>query len=456
MREHLVGPSITRRTALRRLAVAAACAPFLGAFGWTGALGGDPAGDPVTPGRPATGGKARAVIEVWLSGGPSHVDTFDPKPGAGTDVTGPLAKTAKTNVDGVEIGELLPLLAQQAHRYSLLRGMSHGQNGHETATYIAQTGRDGGGRIVHPCLGAMVSVLRGVDRGYAGRIPPYVVLTRPQGRFSETGFLGNRYRPFVTGGDPNRARFEVEGIVAEGITDERQRARRDLLRELDTLGGALRGDPLVERFDRCEESAYELILGDAGKVFDLSQEPDRVRDRYGRTTFGQSCLAARRLVEQGVPYVTVHLGGWDTHKQHFEAMRRRLPDLDRGLATLLADLAERGLLDSTVVWCAGEFGRTPRVQWESPWNGGRGHHGRCFSALVAGGGFRGGRVVGSTDAKGEDVASRPVHPRELHGAILAQMGIDPDGPLPNGAGLDVKLTDAGDGAGRPRLPELTS
>jgi hypothetical protein len=273
------------------------------------------------------------------------------------------------------------------------------------------------------------------------------VLTEPQGRFSEAGFLGQRYKPFATGGDPNRPRFAVEGIVAEGISDERQRDRRELLHTLDSLGKAMPGNPQFERLDRCEEKAYDLILGDAGKLFDLSQEPAEAREVYGRNTFGQSCLMARRLVERGTPYVTINYKGWDTHKQHFETMRRKLPEMDRGMATLLKDLADRGLLDTTIIWWSGEFGRTPRVQWEAPWNGGRGHYGACFSAVVAGGGFRGGHVVGASDAKGEEVAERPVYPLDLIGSMYELLGIDPDGPLPNSRGLDVKvLPSSADGA----------
>jgi uncharacterized protein (DUF1501 family) len=180
-------------------------------------------------------------------------------------------------------------------------------------------------------------------------------------------------------------------------------------------------------------------LGDSGKLFDLAQEKDDLRDRYGRNPFGQSCLMARRLVEHGVPYVTINYKGWDTHKQHFEIMRRKLPEMDKGMATLLQDLTDRSLLDSTIVWWSGEFGRTPKVQWEAPWNGGRGHYGNCFSAVLAGGGFKGGRVVGTSDARGEEVAERPVQPQEVLASIYEQLGIDPDGPMPNPQGLDVKV-----------------
>ncbi|HEV2444683.1 MAG TPA: DUF1501 domain-containing protein, partial [Candidatus Sulfopaludibacter sp.] len=217
----------------------------------------------------------------------------------------------------------------------------------------------------------------------------------------------------------------------------------DYLHQLDTLGAAMQGDPQIAASKAAGEQAYELILGDAGKVFDLSQEGDAMRERYGRNTFGQSCLAARRLVERGVPYVTINYqGGWDTHKQNFQVMRQRLPQMDRGLATLLEDLSQRGLLETTVVWWNGEFGRTPKVDWNAPWNGGRNHWGACFSALLAGGGFKGGQVVGASDARGEQVKDRPVYPGDLIGSIYHVLGIDADGKLPHPAGLPARVTPA--------------
>ena len=163
----------------------------------------------------------------------------------------------------------------------------------------------------------------------------------------------------------------------------------------------MEGDPQMAAAKQAKDKAYDLILGDAGKVFDLSEEKEELRVRYGRNTFGQSCLAARRLIEKGVKFVTINYNGWDTHKDHFQIMRRKLPEMDKGMATLIADLADRGLLDSTIVWWGGEFGRTPQVDWKSPWNGGRHHFGSVFSTVVAGGGFKGGQVVGSSNAKGE-------------------------------------------------------
>jgi uncharacterized protein (DUF1501 family) len=381
---------------------------------------------------------AKAVIQIWMWGGPSHLDTFDPKPDAGEDYCGPLRNPIKTNIDGIRIGELLPKLAQQADKYAIIRSMTHGNNGHETASYIVQTGHEPG-RLVYPSAGAVVSLFKGYKQGYQGVVPPYIVLTRPQGRFSEAGFLGPSCKPFCTGGDPAKTPFVVEGIVAEGISHERQLARRELLGKLDTLGDAMPNNPHFEKFDRCEKEAYDMMFGKAKELFDLSTEKSELRDRYGRNTFGQSCLTARRLVEHGVPYVTINYNGWDTHKQHFETMRRKLPEMDAGVATLLEDLSQRGLLDSTIVWWGGEFGRGPKVQWEAPWNGGRSHYGKCFCSVVAGGGFKGGRLVGASNAKGEEPAERPVKPDELLASMYTLLGIDPEGPLPNSMGQDLKV-----------------
>jgi hypothetical protein len=383
--------------------------------------------------------RAKAVIQIWLWGGPSHLDTFDPKPEAGNDYCGPLKQPIETNVPGIRICELLPLLAKQAEKYSIIRSVTHGNNGHETAAYIVQTGRQPGGRLVYPCVGAVTSLFKGYDAGYKGLIPPYVVLTQPQGRFDEAGFLGSRYRPFATGGNPAQTPFAVEGVVAPGITEQRQRDRRALLHDLDTLAHAMPSDPQITATTKAENTAYDMILGDGAKVFDLAEEKPELRDRYGRTTFGQSCLVARRLVERGIPYVTINYPGWDTHKENFQAMRRLCPELDKGLATLIQDLSDRGLLDSTIIWCGGEFGRTPKIQWEPPWNGGRGHWGKVFSTLVAGGGFKGGVVVGSSDAHGEEVKERPVYPVDLIGSIYTLMGIEGTAKLPNPEGLDTRV-----------------
>ncbi|HRX80496.1 MAG TPA: DUF1501 domain-containing protein, partial [Pirellulaceae bacterium] len=224
-----------------------------------------------------------------------------------------------------------------------------------------------------------------------------------------------------------------------------------------SLGNSLRDNTELAIATKSREHAYDLMLGDAGNVFDLNTEDAELRARYGRTTFGQSCLAARRLVEQGTKFVTINHGGWDTHKDHFVAMRRKLPELDRGLGTLIADLADRGLLDSTIVWCVGEFGRSPKVATESPWNGGRHHFGAVFSTLVAGGGFKGGQIVGASNARAETVKERPVYPCDLIGTMYELVGIDPEAGLPNPRGEFIRATpgeDEGMESGG-RVTELT-
>jgi hypothetical protein len=382
--------------------------------------------------------KAKSVIQVFLWGGMSHSDTWDPKPEAGYDYCGQFKDTIQTNVKGIRLGELFPELAKQADKYSIIRSMTHRNNGHETAAYLMQTGHLPGERLAYPCIGAVFALFKGYNAGYKGVLPPYVVLTQPQGRFSEAGFLGSKCKPFATGGDPNAARFEVEGVVARGITDERQKARRDFLQKMNTMGKAMPGNPELEILRDSEKQAYDLILGKGKEVFDLSLEKPELRDRYGRHTFGQDCLAARRLVESGVAYVTINYpGGWDTHSNHFMTMRRQCPQLDQGLASLLQDLSDRGLLESTVVWCCGEFGRGPKIDWQPPWNGGRNHYGNVFSVLVAGGGFKGGQIVGSSDDKGEEVKERPVYPIDLLGSIYELAGIDADAKLPHPEGVEA-------------------
>jgi hypothetical protein len=382
--------------------------------------------------------KARSVIQVFLWGGMSHIDTWDPKPEAGHDYMGDLAKAIPTNVDGIQIGELFPKLAQQADKYALIRSMVHRNNGHETAAYLMQTAHTPGERLAYPSIGAVFGLLKAAD--YKGLIPPYVVLTQPQGRFSEEGFLGPMLKPFATGGDPNAARFDVEGVMAKGMTEDRQKARSALREKLNTMADAMRASPQLAASAEARKQAYELILGESREVFNLSKEKPELRDRYGRHTFGQDCLAARRMVQAGVPYVVINYpGGWDTHSNHFPTMRRQCPQLDQGLAMLLQDLHDHGLLESTLVWCCGEFGRSPRIDWQPPWNGGRNHHGEVFTVLVAGGGFKAGRVVGASDSKAEEVKERPVYPADLLGAIYTLGGIDPGARLPHPMGAEARV-----------------
>ena len=435
-----LGHSLNRREALR-----------LGLFSTAGLLFPDHlAAGTTAPAAPAASplikAKAKSVIQIFLWGGMSHIDTWDPKPDAGYDYMGEFRTAIPTNVAGIQLGELFPNLAKQADKYSLIRSMTHRNNGHETAAYLMQTAHAPGERLAYPSVGAVFSHFK--SPAYKGLIPPYVVLTQPQGRFSEEGFLGPKMKPFATGGDPNAARFEVEGVISRGITDARQLTRRELLRKMDTMGAAMAASPQLAASAEAKKQAYELILGQGRDVFDLTKEKPDLRDRYGRHTFGQDCLAARRMVEAGVPYVVINYpGGWDTHSNHFPTMRKQCPQLDQGLAMLLQDLQDHGLLDTTIVWCCGEFGRGPKVDWQPPWNGGRNHYGNVFTALVAGGGFKGGHVVGSSDKRAEEVQDRPVYPVDLLGSIYALSGIDTKTRLPHPMGTEAYvLPSAAEGA----------
>ena len=367
--------------------------------------------------------KAKSVIEIWLMGGPSHLETFDPKPAAPREYNNGL-KAIDTNVPGVQIHEWLPRLAKCADLYSLVRSMTHPHNGHETAVYLMQTGRLPGGRSVYPAIGTVIAKAKAERGEYAGDLPPSVILTAAKGRFSEIGFLSPEWEPLVTGGDPNAARFTVDGITpAGGLTQKEIDRRFETAALLDSFPVRL------PEFDRAGAEARKAMSGDGAKAFDLTGEPKKVRDRYGRTKFGQSLLAARRLVEYGVPYVTVNLTGWDSHKKHFDTMPRTTAMLDQAVSALLEDLKAKGLLDTTLVWVAGEFGRRPKADFEPPWTGGRNHYAKCFSALVAGGGFKGGQVVGESDALGETVKSRPVTPQDLLGSFCELCGLDPKAVL---------------------------
>ena len=384
--------------------------------------------------------QTKSVIQIFLWGGMSHNDTWDPKPGTGYDYMGQLDRVIPTNVEGIQLGSLFPQLAKQADKYSLIRSMTHGNDGHETAAYLMQTGHKPGGRLAYPSVGAIFAFFK--KEQYKGLIPPYVVMLQAAGRFSEEGFLGPAYKPFATGGDPNGPRFEVQGIVNRGVDDRRQQARRELVDQVNLAGYGVADVPEIAAAEAAKQKAYGLILGQGKEVFNLDNESAELRERYGRNTFGQECLAARRMVEAGVPYVTISFpGGWDTHGNHFATMQRQCPNLDQGLAALIEDLSKRGLLDTTLVWCTGEFGRVPKVSWEPPWNGGRHHYGRVFTVLVAGGGFKGGHVVGSSDEKGENVKERPVYPADLLGSMYLLAGIDPAAKLPHPWGLDAHVLD---------------
>lgn len=398
-----------------------------------------------------TGGGARSVIELWIWGGPCQLESFDPKPDAGRAINGGHGQIP-TNVDGIFVSDYLPELAKQADKYSIIRTMTHPFFGHEQATYLMQTGRKPGGGITYPAIGALLAMLKAGGVKY--HLPPYVALTVNKGRFSECGFLGDRYRPFATGGNPAAWLFQVDGYTpAGGVSQEELKRRSAFMRELDSFGRRYAGHPELRAAELAEREAEEILYGRAAEVFDLRKEPKEVRERYGMNRFGQSCLVARRLVEAGVPYITINASGWDTHKRHFETLNRIAPEMDRGAAALIADLAERGLLDRTLVWWSGEFGRTPKIDFDPPWQGGRNHYCPCFSAMVAGGGFQGGKVVGTSDAAAAKVVSRPVTPTDLLGSIFELCGVDPSQPFPDNP-INLKSPILPDADPRTRLREI--
>ena len=281
----------------------------------------------------------------------------------------------------------------------------------------------------------MVSLFKGYGAGYKGLIPPYIVLTAApgavlRGRLPGRALQAVRHRR-RSGAEPLRGRRRRgpghHRPAAEGSPRAAAQAQH---------AGARRchGDPQLAALDDCEKQAYDLILGDAGKVFDLAQEKDDLRDRYGRNTFGQSCLVARRLVESGVPYITINYRAGTRTSSTSKPCAGSCRSWTRAWPRCWRILSDRGLLESTIVWCCGEFGRTPKVHWEPPWNGGRGHYGKVFSALVAGGGFKGGHVVGSSDAKGEEVKDRPVYPVDLSAACTSCWASTPTAKLPHPQG----------------------
>ncbi|MDD6029572.1 MAG: DUF1501 domain-containing protein [Kiritimatiellae bacterium] len=392
---------------------------------------------PKTANRPRF---AKSVIEIWLWGGPSQLETFDPKPDAPKDYNDGM-KTVKTK-SGFELHEWMVELAKCSDLYSIIRSMTHPYFGHETATYLMQTGRNPGGGVTFPALGALISSSRvkgpglkknSVQSGmlYEGELPPFVIMTSAKGRFSEVGFLGEAYAPLVTGGRASAKQFDVDGIVAPGgLTKKQILERFERCARIDRL-------PPDDEFEAAGAAARNIILGRAAETFDLSREKEALRKRYGVTAgggyteIGQQLLAARRLVEYGVPYISINYGGWDSHKQHFTTMKRPSAEMDQAVAALLQDLKEHDLLDSTIVWVSGEFGRVPKIDRQPPWNNGRNHFPRCFSALVAGGGFKGGCVVGASDETTDHVKERPVTPQDFLGSIMELSGVDPDDVLPN-------------------------
>lgn len=386
---------------------------------------------------PVNAQHAKSVIIIYLDGGPSQTDTFDPKPEAGRDFYGQFKAVKTTNVPGISLGEKFNLLSTVADKFSLIRSMTHGVNGHETAHYAMITGDMSKGEVVYPSFGAVISFKKKAT--YKGLLPAYISVVGANTRFNEGGFLGNAYKSFDTKGMPEKSVFEVEGMVNPLVDNKRFNARFEMLNALEDINAVRMKDVDEANVKNLRSRNIELINGQLKEVFNLANESKEMRTKYGMNRLGQSCLVARRLVEAGVPVINVRTTGWDTHKEHFQKMNTMLPELDRALWALLTDLDEKGLLQNTIVMCGGEFGRTPRILWESPWNGGRAHFGTAFSYLVAGGGFIPAKVIGKTDATGENILERKVFPCDLIATVYTLMGIDPFGKLPMGVDDSVPM-----------------
>ncbi|MCE9608583.1 MAG: DUF1501 domain-containing protein [Planctomycetia bacterium] len=372
-----------------------------------------------------------AVILFWMAGGPSQNDTFDPKPDASEIVRGPF-KTIDTAVPGMRFSDQLPHLAKVADRLSVVRSIHHTHAVHDDASHWVQTGspllfaREQGQK--QPAQGAVVSKLRGSCKE---GVPPYVCIPEAyssrRGFYQNAAFLGARHNPVAGGGDPKYGQYKLpEFSLPADLTFERIGDRRALSDSLNALSRQVDRHPAVAALDDTRSQAYDLVSGAAAReAFDLSREPDTLRDRYGRHFWGQSALLARRLVEAGVTFVTINLyeaevDWWDDHSVIETGLRKRLPRFDQSLAALIADLQDRGLAERVLVGAFGEFGRSPKVDAK----GGRGHWPGAMSAVLSGGGLRSGQVVGSTTADGGAPKDRPLSPGDLAATMYRVLGID--------------------------------
>ena len=363
-----------------------------------------------------------AVIFVELAGGPTHIETYDPKPAAPAEYRGPLG-TVATNVAGVYLSELMAQQAQIMDKLAILRAVTHTSSSHGTSAHLTQTGyylRDPQKRENDlPCAGAVTAQVRGAN---AVGLPSYVAVPQVM-RFGGPAYLGKRFSPFETGGNPAAPKFEVNNLsLNASLSLERLSDRRTLLASLDRERRGADSQGVADTVDHFTREAFELVTGDrARQAFDIGAEDARTRDRYGRHTTGQSLLLARRLVEAGVTFVTVRVGGWDDHVQIEQRMKEKGPAFDQGLAALVSDLHERGLDRDVLVVAMGEFGRTPRINASA----GRDHWGNLMSVVLAGGGLKVGQVVGSSSAKGEVPQDLPYRPENILAVVYRHLGIDP-------------------------------
>lgn len=378
---------------------------------------------------PAAARKDLNCILLWMGGGPSNIDTFDMKPNAPSEYRGDFHPIS-TNLPGVHVCEHLPLMSQRMNDLCLLLSVAHTESGdHTAATHYMLTGYpqrpdpsgQPAGSLVYPAIGAVV----GREQGWRNSLPPYVVAGSKITPYAYAGYMGSAYDPMIIKGNPSDPAFSVDDVsIAPAIGDERTMRRRSMLGELDRWQRQLdsRSGVLLER-SRFYQHAYDLITSPAAKrAFKLDEEPASVRDRYGRSQYGQTCLLARRLVEAGVRFVTMHTHQWDTHQDNFTGLKEaiRLPDLDQYWSALLDDLKERGMFDNTLVIWMGEFGRTPTVNGRA----GRDHWAPTSAICMSGAGIKMGTTVGQTDARCERVVGTPHTTHDFAATIYRLLGID--------------------------------
>jgi len=382
----------------------------------------------------ARSSRAKSVILIYLGGGLSHHDSFDMKPEAVEQIRGKY-KSISTTVPGLQICELLPKTAQVMDKVTLVRSGTHENDHHETATNWVLSGRFGTPFGDHPAIGAIVAH----ETGFSGAVPPYVAVPKNPSFTWELGksvWLGGRCESFKSG-NPNDASYRVRDLSAPtGITPQTLDRRKSLLATVDRLADRVRGSDQIATYDEFRRKAAEMVLSpQAQAAFAIESEETKTRDDYGRSEFGQSVLLARRLVENGVRFVTVNYGGWDHHDEIFKGLDNKLPEFDKGYSSLILDLDQRGLLDDTLVLAMGEFGRTPKVNDKA----GRDHWGRAGSMLWAGAGVGRGQVIGATDKNGAFVTDRPVRPADVAWTVYESLGIDPAKELLTPEGRPVSI-----------------
>ncbi|MFM1922065.1 MAG: hypothetical protein RLZZ303_3699 [Candidatus Hydrogenedentota bacterium] len=375
--------------------------------------------------------KAQSCIFIFMSGGMSHIDTFDPKPTAPIEIRGELG-VVQTNT-GEYLGGNLQRLAQMADKFSLVRSMTHGEAAHERGTHNMLTGYRPSPAIMYPSFGSVVAH----ELGTRNNLPPYVAIPNVDSPYHGTGYLSTAYSAFSVGSEPVSNGFQVQDLnLPGGVTPERMEQRRSLLAAVDEHFMQLETSDALSAMDSYYQKAYGLISSQSAReAFNITAEDQAMRDRYGMTPFGQRLLLARRLVEGGARFITVIDGGWDMHNDIKNAMNNKLPAVDQGLAALLGDLDERGLLSSTLVVVASEFGRTTTINKD----GGRDHWPGAFSVLFSGGGTNGGIIHGKTDFKGAAPEADPVGPGDVAATMYTLLGIPPEKKLMSAGNRPIDL-----------------